>query len=1049
MTNNYYANNIRVLSGIALLLIALFVSAIALTIWALRADAIRDADNDTGNIAAVLGGQIARSIQSVDLVLSDARDQAKRGSQSGFDFEEHIRSYDYYEFLRASLNRLSQADVVAIIGKDGRIANSTLQWPSTGTDVSDRDYFQHFKNNVTDSIYISNLVRNRISSARTIFFGRRISGPNNEFFGVALIGLRLSYFESIYKTMTSLRDQSFALFHPDGTILIRYPDAVDRSNQKMPAASPWHNLVAAGGGTYRSPGYFDDDARYVSVRPLKDYPLVVGVAFKETAALANWRNRATLIGIGTLFAVVCSAFLLRLLSRQFKRLFASEAALAQRERSLAERTRELEAANFQIDTALNNLPQGVLMFDAEGRLMLFNQRYIDMYGMSPEIVVPGCSLRDLVAHRQSLSVLSGDIDTICRGIITDIAKGETRSRIIELDDGRSIHAVNNPVAGGGWIATHEDITERKMAEVQLAQEADENRRLFETSFDLILVTDRAGNLLRVSPVALTILGYAPDEMVGRNAIDFVYPSDLENTRIEMKLARNGRHTRNFETRYVHKEGRIVILNWSGVWSEPEQKHFFTGRDVTGTKETERKLKHLAHFDQLTGLRNRARLHDDLDLELRPSGLSSEPTAIAIFDLDGFKDINDTLGHSTGDLLLQQVAKRLLEIDDGRRARFYRLGGDEFVLTISGCGDPRVIAQAVDTAVQRLAEKFAINGHQLFIGASAGIAIAPADGADAEELLSNADLALYAAKAAGGNTYRLFVPVLRAKAQARRGLDVELRRACANKEFELFFQPQVSADDGKVVGAEALLRWRHPERGILAPGAFIEALSKNPVVLEIGRWILRTACERAAEWRAAGLPLQRMGVNLFPAQFRAKTLLRDVEEALAHSGLPADALEIEITENIALGEQEETLDALRLLRGKGVKLAFDDFGTGYASLSYLTRYPLTRLKIDQSFIRKIDAKSTSEDTAIVRSIIVMAHNLGLEVIAEGVETVTQAEFLRGEKCDELQGYLYAKPLPDADFADYLRADQARVAELLSVPRSNEKPLGTLRRSRKKH
>jgi EAL domain-containing protein (putative c-di-GMP-specific phosphodiesterase class I) len=302
-------------------------------------------------------------------------------------------------------------------------------------------------------------------------------------------------------------------------------------------------------------------------------------------------------------------------------------------------------------------------------------------------------------------------------------------------------------------------------------------------------------------------------------------------------------------------------------------------------------------------------------------------------------------------------------------------------------------------------------------------MAPTDGADIEELVSNADLALYDAKSAGGNAYRLFLPVMRAKTIARRELDTELRRASVNREFELFFQPQMRSSDGLVVGAEALLRWRHPQRGILAPGAFIGALGESPVVLEVGRWILQSACEQAAAWRLAGFPL-RIGVNLFPAQFHGETLIGDVEAALRQSGLPPDALEIEITENIALGEREESLQALHTLRARGVKLAFDDFGTGYASLSYLARYPLTRLKIDQSFVRKITGAFTLSDTAIVRSIIVMAHNLGLEVIAEGVETTAQAAFLRAEKCEELQGYLYAKPLPAADFEAYLRANRSQ-------------------------
>jgi diguanylate cyclase (GGDEF)-like protein/PAS domain S-box-containing protein len=752
------------------------------------------------------------------------------------------------------------------------------------------------------------------------------------------------------------------------------------------------------------------------------YPLFINVAVTEVTALATWYRRALLIGLGALLALMCAAFLLNLAAKQLRRL-------GERETSLEERTEELRLANFQIDTALNNMSHGVLMFVADARLMLFNQRYIEMYDMSPEVVVPGCTLRELVVHRQKLGVLSGDIDVYCDGVIADVAKGTTTSRIIELNDGRTIHAVNHPVAGGGWVATHEDITERKQAQTRLAQETNENRRMFETSLDLILVTDRAGNLERVSPVSLSILGYKPEEMIGHNGIDFVYPADLDNTRAEMRVARKGRGMRNFETRYVHKRGHTVTLAWSGVWSEPEQKHFFTGRDVTESKVVERKLKNLAHYDQLTGLANRVSLQNDLNEAIRANdGTSGSATSIAIFDLDGFKDINDTLGHSIGDRLLQKVAWRMAEHETGN-GRFYRLGGDEFVLVQPDCGDPREIAQTVDAMLKRLAEKFDINGHQLFIGASAGIAIAPADGADVEELMSNADLALYDAKSAGGNAYRLFVPVLRAKAHARRGLDAELRRACVNKEFELYYQPQVRADDGAVMGAEALLRWRHPERGILAPGAFIEALSESPVVLEVGRWILQSACEQAAAWRAAGFPALRMGVNLFPAQFHGDALLNDVETALSQSGLPADALEIEITENIALGEQEQSLEALRMLRAKGVKLAFDDFGTGYASLSYLTRYPLTRLKIDQSFVRKIAEKPASEDTAIVRSIIVMAHNLGLEVIAEGVETGAQAAFLRAEKCEELQGYLYAKPLPAADFEAYLRVTGAPALDVM--------------------
>ncbi|MGH6682584.1 MAG: PAS domain S-box protein, partial [Pseudolabrys sp.] len=346
----------------------------------------------------------------------------------------------------------------------------------------------------------------------------------------------------------------------------------------------------------------------------------------------------------------------------------------------------LEQKN-QIDTAMNNMSQGVLMFDSESRLVLCNRRYMEMYNLSPDVVKPGCTLRQLVEHRKAAGLFYEDAEQYCRQLLATVAKGAATSRIVELPDGRTMHAVNHPIAGGGWVATHEDITERKQAQARLAQETNENRRLFETSLDLILVTDRYGNLERVSPISLAILGYAPEEMIGHNAIDFIYPADLERTRGEMRLARTGQHLRNFDTRYVHKDGHIVTLAWSGVWSEPEQRHFFTGRDVTERNVVEEKLKHLAHYDQLTGLPNRVSLHNDLNAAIKSNeGLPASATSIAMFDLDGFKDINDTLGHSTGDRLLQQVARRMTSLINNN-GRFYRLSGDEFVLVQPNCGDP--------------------------------------------------------------------------------------------------------------------------------------------------------------------------------------------------------------------------------------------------------------------------------------------------------------------------------------------------------------------------
>jgi predicted signal transduction protein with EAL and GGDEF domain len=366
-------------------------------------------------------------------------------------------------------------------------------------------------------------------------------------------------------------------------------------------------------------------------------------------------------------------------------------------------------------------------------------------------------------------------------------------------------------------------------------------------------------------------------------------------------------------------------------------------------------------------------------------------------------------------LLIEVGQRLVDVAAGR-GQVCRLGGDEFVLIVPECGDPLVVGEIVSAMLKKLTEPFNIGNDVLHVGGSAGIATAPSDGNTVDELIANADLALYRAKSDGGRTYRFFLPVMRAQAQARRSLDLELRRAHTENEFELYYQPQIRIADGAVVGAEALLRWRHPTAGILAPGAFIDTLAASAIAPEVSRWIIRTACTRTAAWRAAGFPLGRIAVNVFPSQLTDESLLRDLEQALRDTGLPAGVLELEITENVALDFEDEV--ALRKIHERGIKLALDDFGTGYASLSYLTRFPLERIKIDRGFIGKIT--DDAGDAAIVRSLIAMAHNLGLAVIAEGVETTAQAAFLINEKCEEAQGYLYAKPLPTAEFEAYLRS-----------------------------
>jgi diguanylate cyclase (GGDEF)-like protein/PAS domain S-box-containing protein len=480
--------------------------------------------------------------------------------------------------------------------------------------------------------------------------------------------------------------------------------------------------------------------------------------------------------------------------------------------------------------------------------------------------------------------------------------------------------------------------ERRQYEVQ--QSNDTLSAVIDASPVAIVCSDLDRRIVLWSRAAEQLYGYTAAQTIG-TPVKIVPPEGQAESRALYQRARNGESIRDVEVRRRRKDGSFVDIRLAAApMYHPDgtvRGVAWAHEDITDRKRAEEQLKRLAHYDPLTGLPNRLSLRKELERLLSEDG-RKQPTSVALFDLDGFKDVNDTLGHSIGDRLLIEVGRRFVESTQRRResGRVFRLGGDEFVVVIPDCGDPLVIGEIVDAVLKRLAEPFRIDEQALHLGGSAGIAIAPTDGANVDDLIANADLALYQAKSDGGRTYRLFMPVLRAQAQTRRGLDLELRRAFAEDELEIHFQPEIRLADRAVVGAEALLRWRHPEQGILAPWVFIEALADSTIALNVGRWIIHAACMKAAAWRAMGLPIERIAVNLFPTQLYGDALLKDVEDALRASGLPPEALELEITENIALN-YEDAIEPLRKLSAQGVRLAFDDFGTGYASLSYLTRF----------------------------------------------------------------------------------------------------------------
>jgi diguanylate cyclase (GGDEF)-like protein/PAS domain S-box-containing protein len=477
---------------------------------------------------------------------------------------------------------------------------------------------------------------------------------------------------------------------------------------------------------------------------------------------------------------------------------------------------------------------------------------------------------------------------------------------------------------------------------------------------------------------------------------------------------------NVEHRVVHPDGsERVVLSHAEVVRDGEGRAILvrgTAQDVTERKQIESKIRALAYFDSLTGLPNRLQFKEQVVRALRQAGRDHSHVAVMFLDLDRFKEVNDSLGHPVGDELLKAVAVRLGKCvrggdEVGRHAgeghAMARLGGDEFTVLLTGLAHAENAAKVASRIVAEMARPFAIEGHELFVTASLGIAVHPEDGGDVDTLLRNADVAMYSAKDSGRNNYKFYSSELNARALERLGLERDLHRALERGEFRLHYQPVVDAPSGTVIGVEALLRWQHPERGLIPPVTFIPIAEQSGLIVPIGAWVLDEACRQGREWSQCGLRLQ-VAVNVSGVQFRDAAVVSAVSLALHKSGLDPKLLVVEATESIMMKDYKATEAILQELKRLGVSVAIDDFGTGYSSLAYLKRFHLDTLKIDASFVRDLDAGSG--DQAIVSAIIAMARNLGLRTLAEGVETARQAELLMELGCTRMQGYYYSRPVP---------------------------------------
>ena len=553
---------------------------------------------------------------------------------------------------------------------------------------------------------------------------------------------------------------------------------------------------------------------------------------------------------------------------------------------------ELGRQQIVLDTALENMSQGLCMFDATGKIMLFNERYAAMLGRTG-MALTGRLLVDVIREEQAAGQWKGDADEFFARLVADARDGRTTTDVVTRFD-RSIRVVNQPMQGGGWVATFEDITE---------------------------------------------------------------------------------------------------------WLEAQAK-----------------ISHMARHDALTNLPNRVLFHEQLEQGLRLAG-ANDQLAVLCLDLDHFKDINDSLGHPIGDALLKEVGRRL-KATVGDHDTVARLGGDEFAVVQIGRSEEAAARALAGRLVEVISAPYEIDDHQIVIGVSIGISLSPQDGSDPDELLKNADLALYRAKADGRGTYRFFETGMDARAQARRLLEMDLRAALQRNEFQPYYQPIRDVASDRVVAFEALLRWNHPQRGLISPLNFIPLAEETGLIIQLGELVLKAACADATTWPAD----IGVAVNLSPVQFRNPNLIASVTEALEHSGLASGRLELEITESVLLQNSEATLTTLHELRAMGVRISLDDFGTGYSSLSYLRSFPFDKIKIDRSFVSELATRQDS--VAIIRAVTGLGRSLGIVTTAEGVENDAQLELLRREGCTQAQGYLFSHPRPASDVAMMLHGPKLR-------------------------
>ncbi|MCP3373853.1 bifunctional diguanylate cyclase/phosphodiesterase [Bradyrhizobium cajani] len=982
------------------LLVAGIFTVTAMAVGEFRERTLANRERELENTVQLIARHFDQQFEDSDVVAADVIGQMKLPEiTSPAMFRERMSGLATNQMLRSKISSVSYLGDIAIYDAEGELINWSRAQPLPKINVSSRAYFQTFKSDPMAESVILESVRSFIIGKWTTIVARRLNGADGTFLGAMVRRIDPDSYQQYFASVALAEGTAIALFDREGKMLARYPHLEELIGRSFKDAPLMQKVLSKGGQhTLRVRSPIDGEERLGSAASLTHFPLVIVATNTTAAALADWRQQTNfMVTTATLSATVIALilyFIIRQISRQNR-----------------EAQERIESERQRLDTALNNMSQGLILYDAAGYIVTCNRRYADMFGLSHDVIKPGCHIREAMHHRKERDAFDGDVEEFCADVMRIVTEGTVSTRIHQLANGRAFQVINTPLAQGGWVATIEDITERR----NLEQERDRNytflREIIDHIPSRITVKDaRTRRYLLANQVAEEQLDETQETIVGKTAFD-IYPAESAEI-----------ITRDDDQLLQSQDGLFLDEH---VWSTPAAgRRYITSRrigirdksgepryiinvveDVTERRRADEKIAHMAHYDALTDLPNRTLFREQIERELDKVA-GGKQFALLYIDVDEFKGINDSLGHHVGDELLKAIAGRIrgcLKQGD----LIARLGGDEFAVIQTGIQSAADVVSFVTRIYEAIRQPFHCLGHQLSTDASIGIALAPQDGSDLDQLVKNADLAMYGAKAEGRRTHRFFEPEMDASAKARLNMEQDLRQALVNGGFEIHYQPLVDLRSGAVSGCEALLRWRHPERGMVSPAEFIPVAEDTGLINELGDWVLRMACNEAATWPAH----VRVAVNVSPVQLKCDTLALRIAGALAASGLAPSRLELEITEAVLIRDDEAALSILHQLRAIGVRIALDDFGTGYSSLSYLKRFPFDKIKIDRCFVA--DIAETPGAPVIVQAVVNIAAASSMTTVAEGVETEAQREMLRALGCTEMQGYLFSAPKPAAE------------------------------------